>query len=154
MTFSVPKSCEEFVRQACFAEHPKHLYSGVPEVLTRCVVRKWVLCANELAEQPDPDPPRGHCADILTGKDLRLFQEMLDASGHVDSKLPDQVRRGFDVMGPLPDLGAMPKRNTFATLTPKEVRENSSATNTAIFHASKASKDLTQEELARAGWAS
>ena len=123
-------------------------------------LRKWVSRARELSELPDTDPPVGHCAEILKGKDLRLFKEMLDASGHVDGALPEQVKRGFDIMGPLPDSGAMPKKNVFATLTPKEVRENSSAINKAILFACKASKDkevsrevfeLTREEKSR-GW--
>ena len=133
MSFSIPNTCDDFVRQACSAEHPRHLYSGIPEVLEKCVsrcasdsdeslgqertatLRKWVSRAKELAELPDPDPPVGHCAEILKGKDLRLFKEMLDASGHVDSGLPEQVKKGIDIMGPLPDSGAMPKR-TFLQL--------------------------------------
>ena len=95
MAFSVPHSCDDFVRSATAAEHPKHLYTGVPDVLTQCVqrcattayadlgkertaaLRKWTLRAQELREQVDPSPPSGHCAKILRGKDLRLFQEML-----------------------------------------------------------------------------
>ncbi|CAE7316422.1 unnamed protein product [Symbiodinium sp. CCMP2592] len=178
MTFSVPKSCEDFVQQACFAEHPKHLYSGIPDVLAKCVskcasesyeslgrertasLRRWVARAKELSEQVDPDPPVGHCAEVLKGKDLRLFKEMLDESGHVDSGLPSQVKRGFDIMGPLPASGAMPKKNTFATLTPKEVRDNASSINKAILGACRSSKDkqvaeevfaLTCDEKER-GW--
>ncbi|CAE7340175.1 unnamed protein product [Symbiodinium sp. CCMP2592] len=178
MTFSVPKSCEDFVQQACFAEHPKHLYSGIPDVLAKCVskcasesyeslgrertasLRRWVARAKELSEQVDPDPPVGHCAEVLKGKDLRLFKEMLDESGHVDSGLPSQVKRGFDIMGPLPASGAMPRKNTFATLTPKEVRDNASSINKAILGACRSSKDkqvaeevfaLTCDEKER-GW--
>ena len=158
MAFAIPKTCDEFVQQACMAEHPRHLYSGIPEVLAKCVercatesyeslgrertavLRKWVLRAQELSEEPDPDPPRGHCAEVLRGKDLRLFKQMLDASGHVDSNLPKDVKNGFDIMGPLPDSGAMPKKASFATVTPAEVRANSSATNKAILHSCKSSK--------------
>ena len=140
MAFTVPKTCDDFVHQACATEHPRHLYSGIPAILSRCVercasekyevlgrertavLRQWTLRAQELSEQPDPSPPKGHCAEVLKGKDLRLFKEMLDASGHVDSSLPEQIKNGFDIMGPLPDSGAMPKKNTFATLTPDEVR--------------------------------
>ena len=118
MAFSVPHSCEDFVNSATAAEHPKHLYTGVPDVLAECVqrcattvyedlgkertatLRKWTLRAQELREQVDPDPPSGHCAKILRGKDLRLFQEMLDSSGHADSKLPSCIRDGFELMGP------------------------------------------------------
>ena len=178
MSFTIPKTCEDFVQQACATEHPRHLYSGVPAILSRCVercasekyetlgkertaaLRQWTLRAQELSEQPDPNPPKGHCADVLKGKDLRLFKEMLDASGHVDSNLPEQIKNGFDIMGPLPDSGAMPKKNTFASLTPAEVREQSFATNCAIFNACRGSKDsvvssevyrLTCEEKER-GW--
>ena len=110
MAFTVPKTCDDFAHQACATEHPRHLYSGIPAVLSRCVercasekyevlgreriavLRQWTLSAQELSEQPDPSPRKGHCAAVLKGKDLRLFKEMLDASGHVDSSLPGQIK--------------------------------------------------------------
>ena len=168
MAFSVPHSCDDFVRSATAAEHPKHLYTGVPDVLTQCVqrcattayadlgkertaaLRKWTLRAQELREQVDPSPPSGHCAKILRGKDLRLFQEMLDSSGHADSKLPSCVRDGFELMGPLPLSGVLQKKTTFATLTPEEVRANAASTRKAIWNSCKSTTcDRVAEEVFR-----
>ena len=168
MTFAIPHSCDDFVKFASAAEHPRHLYSGVPDVLADCVrkcattpyvevgkerteaLRKWTLRAQELREQVDPNPPKGHCAKILEGKDLRLFQEMLDASGHADSHLPSCIREGFHLMGPLPNSGVLQRKSTFATLTPDEVRANAAAVRTAIWNACKGTKhDRVAEEVSR-----
>ena len=91
-------------------------------------LRKWTLRAQELRAQVDPNPAVGHCARILEGKDIRLFQEMLDSSGHADTMLPSSIRKGFELMGPLPSSGVLQKKNTFATLTPEEVRANAAST--------------------------
>ena len=156
MVFAVHHSCADFVKSAAAAEHPRHLYTEVPDVLATCVkkcatmsyedlgkertatLRKWTLRAQELRAQVDPDPPVGHCAKILEGKDLRLFQEMLDSSGHADTMLPSCIRKGFELMGPLPSSGVLQKKNTFATLTPEEVRANTASTRKAIWNSCKA----------------
>ena len=178
MVFSVPKTPEEFVLQACQARHPRHMLSGIPPELHSTVqtcasqsyasvarrrtevLRKWTLRAQELQGSPDPDPPVGHCAQILQGKDLRLFDEMLNAAGHKDGDLAAHVRRGFDLMGPLPVSNVMPRKNTFATLTPAEVRESSAEVGKAIWNSCKATPvdeiahevhRLTLEE-AQKGW--
>ena len=178
MVFAVHHSCADFVKSAAAAEHPRHLYTGVPDVLATCVkncatmsyedlgkdrtatLRKWTLRAQELRAQVDPDPPVGHCAKILEGKDLRLFQEMLDSSGHADTMLPSCIRNGFELMGPLPSSGVLQKKNTFATLTPEEVRANAASTRKAIWNSCKGSASdrvaqevfrITKEEKAN-GW--
>ena len=150
LVFAVHHSCADFVKSAAAAEHPRHLCAGVPDVFATCVkkcatmsyedlskectatLRKWTLCAQELRAQVDPDPPVGHCAKILEGKDLRLFREMLDSSGHADTMLPSCIRKGFELMGPLPSSGVLQKENTFATLTPEEVGVNTASTRKAI----------------------
>ena len=158
MVFSVHHSCADFVKSvksATAAEHPRHLCTGVPDVLATCVkncatmsyedigrertaaLRKWTLRAQELRAQVDTNPPVGHCAKILEGKDLRLFQEMLDSSGHADTMLPACIREGFELMGPLPSSGVLQKKNTFATLTPEEVRANAASTRKAIWNSCK-----------------
>ncbi|CAE6939936.1 unnamed protein product [Symbiodinium natans] len=85
MVFSVPKTPEEFVLQACQARHPRHMLSGIPPELHSTVqtcasqsyasvarrrtevLRKWTLRAQELQGSPDPDPPVGHCAQGAAG---------------------------------------------------------------------------------------
>ena len=74
---------------------------------------------------------------ILEGKDLRLFREMLDSSCHADTMLPSCIRKGSELMGPLPSSGVLQKENTFATLTPEEVRVNSASASEAIWNSCK-----------------
>ena len=71
------------------------------------------------------------------GKDLRLFREMLDSSGHADTMLPSCIRKGSELMGPLSSSGVLQKENTFATLTPEEVRVHSASAREAIWSSFK-----------------
>ena len=70
-------------QSAATAVHPRHLCTGVPDVLATCMkkcatmsyeglgkectgtLRKWTLCAQKLRARVDPDPPVGHCAKFL-----------------------------------------------------------------------------------------
>ena len=39
LVFAVHHLCADFVKSAAAAEHPRHLYAGVPDVLATCVKR-------------------------------------------------------------------------------------------------------------------
>ena len=75
---------------------------------------------------------------------------MLDSSGHADTMLPSSIRKGFELMGPLPSSGVLQKKNTFATLTSEEVRANAASTRKAIWNSCKGSaSDRVAQEVFR-----
>ncbi len=73
-----------------------------------------------------------HCSSILRNKWLLVFREMLSDSGYTDSKLVENIARGFDLMGDLPVSRVFVDKHTYATLTPKQVRELAKLNRDAI----------------------
>ena len=125
----------DFVSKALGEKRPKNIIDGVLLALKEAIktmveggptssavertaaLRKWMLRARELTcdKAGDFHLPL-HCQEILKGKSMRLFDEMLQASDYPDRDLARQVCKGFDLLGPIPDSGVMPKKLTTAAL--------------------------------------
>ena len=140
-TFGIPWSPEQFVKFACKAQHPKTLAKALPEQM-KCaigkrikqgpattarhrteVLRKWFLRAKDLREL-GPDPCICEAvAPLLQGKCMRLLKELIEASGYGDHALPQDIGKGFDIVGQIPASNVLPKKATFASLDVADVRE-------------------------------
>lgn len=143
---------DEFVKLALNKQHPNTFVKSLPGVmintLNRLVqastcdiarertasARKWFLRAQELRgeESKFKDSLSTHCSTILRNKRLLIFREMLLESGYGDVKLVENMSRGFDLMGGLPASGVFAKKQTYASLTPEQVRESASMNRNAI----------------------
>ena len=140
--FGVPWSPADFVAQAIKCKHPKLLASALPAPLKECIdhcvsrspveiarertanLRQWMLRAKELNAEGEEPLVSSHCKDILANKSMKLLGEMIHESGYGDSKLPRDIGKGFDLLGPIPDSsGVLPKKATYASLSVPEVRE-------------------------------
>lgn len=88
-----------------------------------------------------------HAKEILAGKNLTLFAELIQASGSPDADLAQQIATGFDLMGTIPTGGTYPQRLLHATLTPDQVREMSHISRPATWQSTKqcADRDLAGE---------
>lgn len=145
-------SPHDFVTRALAKEHPKAVVKTIPTELANAIEksisvspsdlskertaisRKWFLRACELREREISfkESLPNHCSEVLNSKRLLVFEEMLKASGYKDAKLVKEISRGFDLMGELPRSHVFVHRETFATLTPKQVRESAAMNRQAI----------------------
>ena len=113
--------------------------------LRTAMERKWMLRANDLAQQErefKSTLPK-HCADILNSKRLLVFKEMLVECSHPDKELCENICRGFDLLGDLPSSRVFNRRSTFATLTPDQVRATAKLNREAIFNS--VGRDMGQD---------
>ena len=126
----IPCKPEEFVRRAIAAGHPRgtdiHLTYDVEDAvrwnfespafelakLRVEFVRKWSGRAKELEESERElhatFPP--HLKQVLSGKRLLLFRELVEASRCPDTGLVDDICNGFKLSGWLPDSGNFSRR--------------------------------------------
>ncbi|CAE7843090.1 unnamed protein product, partial [Symbiodinium necroappetens] len=165
-SFGVPWSPADFVAQAIKCKHPKLLASALPAPLKECIghcvsmspveiakertanLRQWMLRAKELTTAGEEPLVSPHCKDILANKSMKLLGEMIRESGYGDSKLPRDIGKGFDLLGPIPDSsGVLPKKATYASLSVPEVREVASDNQRCVCVASRAG--LSQVHVCR-----
>ena len=100
-----------------------------------------MIRAKELKQVDEPAMP-DHCKEVLRGKPMRLFDEMLEESGYADADLVNQMCQGFDLLGRIPDSGVMPKKLTAASLSLQDVREVADSNRLAVWQSTKACRDL------------
>ncbi len=107
------------------------------------MARKWMLKANELAEQERQLKSKlpEHCAMVL--KSLPVFKGMPRSCKHPDKQLFENKCHGFDLLGDLSKSNVFNSRATFATLTPGQVRSTARFNREAIFNS--VSKAMGQE---------
>eukprot|EP00438_Fugacium_kawagutii_P010732 Skav213183 [mRNA] locus=scaffold11:233828:234958:- [translate_table: standard] len=88
------------------------------------------------------------------------MQELICESGSPDTRLTEDMARGFDLMGEIPCGGIFPFKPLHACLLPEQVREMAGLSKEATWHATRRFKDdqvvadvfdATSEERAR-GW--
>ena len=121
-TIGVPSGPEEFIKRAVAAGHPRSLDGFVDEVVKvaayanfhgppfdlakkrlnffkRWNARAMELCGEERAYKLTLP---SHRADILAGKRLLIFKEILESIDYPDKDLVQQMSRGFELSGWLP----------------------------------------------------
>ena len=82
-------------------------------------LRKWLLRKQELMDAGEDDPssfPK-HCQKLLAGKSRD--------SNFGDVKIAATMRKGFSLMGQIPESGVLPTRVSLLSLRPEEGRNSS-----------------------------
>ena len=102
-------------------------------------MRKWITRAIELTKgvEDGKDDSPCHAKVILAKKNLRLFEEMIIASGSPDLGLAKDIAQGFNLMGNIPAGSVYPVRPSYATLLPEQVRGMADVARPAIWEAAK-----------------
>ena len=105
------------MKAATEAGHPKHALARVSDLLSSTLrevflgdpfkvrarraafLKKWMKRALELRTEEKELHAKlpEHLQHLLTGKKLRLWKEILDDLGYPDSKIVDEICRGFPV---------------------------------------------------------
>ena len=85
-----------------------------------------------------------HCQKILASKRLILFKEMLEAAGHSDVAIAEEIARGFNLGRPIPSCPEFKVKRTSATLIMDDLRANAAQARRAIINATKSSEFQTQ----------
>ena len=70
-----------------------------------------------------PDPKaRVATSTILNSKCVRLLEEMIADSGYADISLPDDMRKGFNLLGDIPSSNVLPRKATYASISLQDLR--------------------------------
>jgi hypothetical protein len=158
--FGIPWEPMEFVKRASGLSHPG-CFLGVHEVLLglfdkmstasahslaqdrTAAMRKWTLRLAELKSLgcDGLEGASDHAKLILKDKNMKLFAEMVEASGSPDVKIAEDVAKGFDLMGPMPSGGIYPNKPLYATLLPEKVRDMAPLAREATWNAVRRSRD-------------
>ena len=180
-TLGIPREPWDFVQRAVQAGHPRSLaidLSGdVKEMLKQnfadepykiikeraTFLKQWTVRCKELEAQEQElhcslEP---HMREVLSGKRLLLFREMLLALDYPDQTLVDAISRGFQLSGWLPKSNVFPTTLKRPSRSMDAVQGMAKGLNKNIVKQVAAAQDeelatevweLTAEELEK-GWA-
>ena len=170
--FGVPWSVDEFLERAASLVHPRNLHTGVPIELkdaidwascrSSCdmrnfrigVIKEWLLLARDFnsAEKEIKLRLEPHVRNVLGQKRLKLFEHMLQQSGHGDVSLVGDIMKGFDIAGDIPKSAVFRKKFRPAELTVDSLRRNAKRVRRGILQSVHAEGDQlgSDHELARA----
>ena len=146
LEFGVRWSPEEFVAEARKAEHPSSFVNLLPAELSVAIrknfemsehslgqhrtemIRKWIARANALVPQEEllKKDMSTNRQSILASKRLLLFKSLLEEAGHADNELCDDLAKGFDLVGRLPESRVFKKKFRPATMLEDDLREGAS----------------------------
>ena len=169
ISFGIPRKPDDFVKEAIKAGHPRFLdYKSIEEIdnllcfnlqlddskiLERRAawLRKWTNRAKELAEDERNlhRSLKPHCADVLAGKRLLLFGEMLKDISYPDVHLIDDICEGFRVTGWMRDSGCFDKLPKQPSLTVDGLIAMSRGLNHAVLSRANSTDG---DELVQAAW--
>ena len=180
-TLGMPRDPWDFVEKAVAVGHPRslsiHLSSGVMETLKRnfseepyklvkeraIFLQKWTARCKQL-EQQELALHEGldeHLKNVLKGKRLMVFKEMLLELGYPDTGLVDEICAGFKLSGWLSRSNVFPPSLKRPSQSLEAAQKVAKGVNKNICKQVAMGKDeelarevwdLTQEELER-GWA-
>ena len=168
-TLGIPREPWDFVQRAVQAGHPRslaiHLSGDVKEMLKQnfadepykiikeraTFLKQWTVRCEELEAQEQElhcslEP---HMREVLSGKRLLLFREMLLALDYPDQTLVDAISRGFQLSGWLPKSNVFPTTLKRPSRSMDAVQGMAKGLNKNIVKQVAAAQD---EELATEVW--
>ena len=180
-TLGIPREPWDFVEKAVAAGHPRslavHLSSEVMRMLQEnfaeepykvikeraIFLKRWSARCKELEveEKKLHDSLSDHQRDVLVGKRLLLFKEILVDLQYPDTTLVDEICAGFKLSGWLPKSNVFPAALKRPSHSMESVKKMAKGLNKNICRQVEAVSDkalaeevwaLTQEELDK-GWA-
>ena len=160
---------EEFLERAVAAGHPASFGSYLPETLRRCISRSLGMTASErvaarasalkfwLRTSPELRTVETEIhakldsgvEEVVRGKRIALWKEMLESIGYSDLGVVDEFCSGATLTGPTCPTGLWPKQFTPATLTEEELQQQATVQRR---HLTYSQVVFFGEEIARSVW--
>ncbi|CAE7839749.1 NaCP60E [Symbiodinium sp. CCMP2592] len=170
-SISIPCEPDEFIRRAVEVGHPRSLDFHLEEEVSKAVrsnfvddaselarfrisfVKKWSARAQELQPAEDKlhsDMP-DYLSEVLRGKRLLLFKEMMTAAGCSDEHLFRDIASGFRISGWVPVTGNTAPKVRAPKMSSTSLRLLAPGLNKTVFSSKLARRQ--DEELEQTVWA-
>ena len=167
MIFGIFWEPEQYIKEVAAVGHPQHLYAGLATevkeailanvslpyhelVVLRCKwFGKYLQVARDLKceEERILDAMREDTRLIMQTKRIALLQRIIDDEGYVDTMLPNDLGRGFDLVGEIPHAGGrLPAKLVPATLSVDELSTNACRARQALRYGRGASGDESMDQ--------
>ena len=166
ITIGVHRSPESFVNEAIKIGHPTRMHSFFPDEITKVVdlflrnkqnvamsrteeIKRWIQMAQDLASQ-ERELKEGMSErkrTVLKDKKLVLFRTLLMEAEHEDTDLVEQLTKGFDLTGMLPESKVFGRKVRPATMSCQELRRAADLGRAGILQSVKSSGDPELDEL-------
>ena len=160
---------EEFLERVVAAGHPASFGSYLPETLRSCISRSLGMTASErvaarasalkfwLRTSPELRTVETEIhakldsgvEEVVRGKRIALWKEMLESIGYSDLGVVDEFCSGATLTGPTCPTGLWPKQFTPATLTEEELQQQATVQRR---HLTYSQVVFFGEEIARSVW--
>ena len=168
-TWGMPWSPDEFVDMAVKAGHPSTFQSFLPGRLDNCIkklasmsshqrvsfraqaLKFWMKRSLQLRESEKTfgESLEPTVAEVLSGKKILLWKEMLGAIQYEDMGVTEEFCNGTLLTGPTEITGLWPKQFTPATLTESDIRTQAKLQRQGITYGQVV---FFNEEIAQAVW--
>ena len=142
-TWGTPWEPEEFVQMAVAAGHPSAMRSFLPQTLTECIdrvvrtpvqervmyrataLKRWMRRSLELRQDEKDFAAKLHpsVSEVLNGKKLLLWKEMLESINYSDIGVCAEFFNGTYLTGQTQRTGLWPAKVTPATMTEGDLME-------------------------------
>ena len=177
----IPVTPEEFLSMSAASVHPESQHPVLPCILQSAVEKYCSLTASELsnlraqalkvliakaAELTDREASlhrrlEPHARDVLKGKRLLLFQDLLSSMNFPDSELVSDMQQGFKLSGWLGDTHTRPSKLVVPALTAEDVWSGRQGNNEKLWSMCKPSGNAELDQAlwqqtvkeCQAGWA-
>ncbi len=154
-SWGVQWSCESFINAAVNLGHPKSFLKALPKELDRVVgslttlsdydvvthrsnwLKKWTIRASELyADEMNLDIK---AREVVKGKRILLFEEMLRESQYYDMEVTNILKEGVPMVGAVKESGHFARTFKPALITVELLEEKASDINRATLAATTSS---------------
>ena len=168
MIFGIFWEPEQYIKEVASIGHPQHLYAGLAAevkeaieanstmpyhelVVLRC---KWFGKYLQVARDLKLDDERilasmrEDARYIMKTKRIALLQKIIDDEGYVDTALPADLSRGFDLVGEILHAGGrLPAKLVPATLPVEELKKNARRSRQAMQygHGTSGDEDMDKQ---------
>ena len=167
MIFGIFWKPEQYIKEVAAVGHPQHLYAGLATkmkeaifanvslpyhklVVLRCKwFGKYLQVARNLKckEERILDATRKDTRLIMQTKRIALLQRIIEDGGYVDTTLPNDLGRGFNLVGKIPHAGGrLPAKLVPATLLVDKQSTNACRARQALRYGRGASGDKSMDQ--------
>ena len=156
------RSPQDYIHKALEVEHPTDSTSAIPDIIRNAVFKILTLGPSLLVKtrivelqviqrmaadcKQENDQMLQQVSEnnrpILATKNIALLDKLIRETGYQDTDLCADILRGFDVVGKTNRSNVLPSKLVVATMSAKELKQNSSWTRKVTLAKCRASGDV------------